>query len=241
MLPSLSTISDQVHAAIIETVNEQTGQPDGKISLECQFNPKEFTVKKTVKWDDAGDSPPGRNTPDLDFGGGQAATFDLTLLFDTTRETSGVSLSANKRDVRYYTNVLMMLTMMRNEGGKPLPPPPVRFSWGGFALFVAVVTEVSVAYKLFHPDGVPVRAEATVKFKQYDYTDDKNLYPKGMNPTTRTEARKTRVVQTGERLDLIAYEEYGNPAHWRYLAEVNGLLDPRALRPGQILSVPPLP
>ncbi len=236
MLPSLSSIPDQVHPALIETVNEENGRPDGKISLECQFNPKELTVKKTVTWSDAEDSPPGRNTPDLDFGGGKPAEFDLTLLFDTTRESD-----STKRDVRYYTNALMMLTMLRKQGDTPLPPPPVRFSWGGFALFVAVVTEVSVTYQLFHPDGVPVRAQATVKFKQYDYNDDQKLYPKGMNPTTRTEARKTRVVQAGERLDLIAYEEYGHSNRWRYLAEVNGLLDPRALQPGQILSIPPLP
>jgi len=53
-------------------------------------------------------------------------------------------------------------------------------------------------------------------------------------------ARKTHIVRQGERLDMIAYREYGAPHYWRHLAEVNGLHDPRALHPGQVLILPPL-
>ena len=49
------------------------------------------------------------------------------------------------------------------------------------------------------------------------------------------------MIQMGDRLDYVAYQEYGHVSHWRYLAEVNNLLDPTDLRPGQILLVPPLP
>jgi nucleoid-associated protein YgaU len=83
-----------------------------------------------------------------------------------------------------------------------------------------------------------VRAQATVDFIQQDDSDD---FADSTNPTTRTEARKTRVVQQGDRLDLIAYQEYGAVAHWRHLAEANGLHDPSGLRPGQVLVIPPLP
>ena len=114
----------------------------------------------------------------------------------------------------------------------------MQFQWGKLVLFLAVVTQVSITYKLFLPDGTPVRATAKVSFKQLDETDDKQ---DSQNPTTRTEARKTHIVEAGDRLDLIAYQEYGHSSHWRYLAEVNNLLDPRVLQPGQILSVPALP
>ena len=39
---------------------------------------------------------------------------------------------------------------------------------------------------------------------------------------------------------MIANAQYGHPSHWRYLAEVNHLLDPLDLQPGQILLIPPL-
>jgi nucleoid-associated protein YgaU len=42
-------------------------------------------------------------------------------------------------------------------------------------------------------------------------------------------------------LDWIAYQEYGAPAYWRHIAETNNLDDPKALYPGQILKLVPLP
>ncbi len=226
----LPGVADKIEVATIETISETTGLPDRKIKLECQFNPTQLEVKKSVKWKD--DVIKGRNAPDLDFSGGEAASFTLDLLFDTTRE----SLSS-QRDVRKFTNELLKLTMLRKKSGKVLPPPLVRFKWGRLELFMAVVTDVSITYTLFHANGLPARAKANVTFKQQDDTDDVEAY---QNPTSRTDSRKTRIVQEGERLDMIAYEEYNHASHWRYLAQVNHLLDPTDLRPGQILVVPPL-
>jgi hypothetical protein len=168
----------------------------------------------------------------LGFNGGHSATFDLDLFFDTTNESS-----ESQRDVRKYTNELLKLTMLRKDGQDILEPPLVKFTWGRLELFQAVVTKVTITYVLFHANGLPARAKAKVEFKQQDDADD---FVEHQNPTSRTEARKTRIVRHGDRLDLIAYQEYRNPGQWRYLAEVNNLQDPRDLRPGQILVVPPL-
>jgi len=64
---------------------------------------------------------------------------------------------------------------------------------------------------------------------------------KAQNPTTRTEARKIWVVHEGQTLDWIAYQEYGDPAYWRHIAETNNLANPMDLRPGQALKLTPLP
>ena len=49
------------------------------------------------------------------------------------------------------------------------------------------------------------------------------------------------MVEEGQRLDWIAYQEYGDAARWRYIAESNNLDDPDVLQPGQILKLIPLP
>jgi nucleoid-associated protein YgaU len=226
--------------AKIVTVDKK-GKPlrdERKLELEFQFNPSELSITKSVKWNEPEKGSPDKNAPDLNFGGGQPASFSLNLTFDTSQ-------GHEEKDVRQYTQQLLKLTMLGKEvsgygteGTYRLKPPLVQLQWGKLVLFLAVVTSVTVTYKLFLPDGTPVRATAKVSFKQLDETDDKQ---EGQNPTTRTEARKTHIVQLGDRLDLIAYEEYGHSSHWRYLAEVNDLLDPRDLKPGQILSVPALP
>ncbi|NLE44884.1 MAG: LysM peptidoglycan-binding domain-containing protein [Chloroflexi bacterium] len=230
----LVSLSSTMEFAVIETVTE-SGSPDGDVWLECQFNPTSLRIQKSVSWTgglNGSDLTPGRNAPDLDFGGGKPATFSVELLFDTTREPTDSS-----RDVRQYTDQLLRLTMLRSKGGNTLPPPLVSFSWGKLALFTAVVTDVSINFVLFHANGTPARAIASVTFKQQDPSDDETAY---QNPTTRTEARRTRMVRAGDRLDVIAYQEYGDAAYWRHLASANNLADPRDLRDGQILVVPPL-
>ncbi|HOU12872.1 MAG TPA: hypothetical protein PKZ84_07120 [Anaerolineae bacterium] len=230
---SLSNFLTSQEKAKIVTVDEKGNElgllDSRKVELEFQFNPDSIKVVKSVAW--KGENVARRNAPDLKFGGGASATFDLTLVFDT-------SSNIEYRDVRMYTNQLLKLVMMSGAVDERKPPPQVKFQWGKLALFLAVVEKVTIEYTLFDPDGTPIRAHATVELKQQDARDD---YAGSTNPTTRTESRKTRVVQVGDRLDVIAYQEYGSAAHWRHLAAANGLYDPRDLHPGQILVLPPLP
>ena len=49
---------------------------------------------------------------------------------------------------------------------------------------------------------------------------------------------RLRQLTGGERLDLIAAEEYGNPAWWRLIAEFNQISDPLRLPAGMLLRLP---
>jgi hypothetical protein len=116
--------------------------------------------------------------------------------------------------------------------GSKAAPPITKFVWGDFS-FVAIVESVKVSYTMFRPDGTPVRAKAKIKLKQIE---EETFYPP-QNPTSRSTPRKVWVVQEGQRLDWIAYQEYGNTSMWRYLAEINNLDNPMRLRPGQIINL----
>ena len=224
-------------------------QPDASLSLQdssvrgteipCQFNPASLKVDKPVNWHAEDEQPgtsastqgglakskPALNAPLMVFGGGSSATFSLELTFDTTGEDNS--------DVRKYTNPLLQLTLIA-EGKKT--PPYVLFIWGEYSSFLSVVTKVEISYTHFLGSGRPVRARATVSFVQASDTDGGKL--PAQNPTSMTHARKTRVVQQGERLDTLAYQEYRQCARWREIAEANGLDNPLDLRPGQILIIP---
>jgi nucleoid-associated protein YgaU len=203
--------------------------------LECQFNPAELTIKKTTTW--SGDTSPSFNAPYLKFAGGEAATYSLSLFFDSYADATATK---PPKDVREYTNQLLALTL-RGAGYSMflLPyasPPSVEFIWGKIKLFSAVVEEVEISYTLFAPDGTPIRAKADVQFKQNELFGD-DIIP-AQNPTSRTDSRKTRIAQSRQRLDQIAYEEYGDSRYWRVLAEANGIDDPFQLVDGQILVIP---
>ncbi|TLN05553.1 hypothetical protein FDZ74_13495 [bacterium] len=203
---------------------------DTNETIPCQFNPNELSVSRSVHWSHV--SLPLLNSPIMQFRGSSPTTCQVNLIFDT---------SDSGNDVRAYTNQLLRLTL-KGGGGHGnrdllLEPPSVSFVWGKFELFKAVITSLSIAYVLFLPDGTPIRARANITFTQNDHEDDP--LP-AQNPTSRTDARKTRIVQAGERLDYIAYEEYGEARHWRFLAEANGLDHVEALKPGSLLIIPPL-
>ena len=90
---------------------------------------------------------------------------------------------------------------------------------------------------MFAQDGTPTRAKAAVEFKQNEFLFGDDLIP-ALNPTSRTDARKTRIVNSQQRLDQIAFEEYGDARYWRTLAEANNIDDPFRLQDGQLMAIP---
>jgi len=59
-------------------------------------------------------------------------------------------------------------------------------------------------------------------------------------PRNSPDHTKRRTLKTGETLALIAHEEYDDPAEWRRIADANGILDPRDVKPGTVLTLPPI-
>lgn len=205
---------------------------DTNESVECMFNPKEYTFSKKNSWNFV--DRKGKNLPSPEFKSGQPTNLKIQLLFDTFE--SG-------EDVRQrYTTKIWDLTKVneqtKDRKSKTGRPPLCQFQWGTTWAFKAVVTDISQKFTLFKPDGKPVRATLDVTFQQ---VEDEGLYPR-QNPTSGAgEQQKLRLVKEGERLDWIATTEYGDPTLWRLIAEQNDLDNPLMLNPGQVLAIPPLP
>ncbi|MFQ5826799.1 MAG: peptidoglycan-binding protein [Dehalococcoidia bacterium] len=205
---------------------------DTKKSIECMFRPKEYTFSKTNSWTRG--EVRGGNTPQLEFSGGQPTALTMELFFDTYEDG---------KDVRKaYTNAIWDLMMVNPQTKDPKThqgrPPLCEFRWGSMWSFKAVITSISQKFTLFLPDGTPVRATLNVSFQQ---VEEQGLYPR-QNPTTGGGyGYKARVVKEGESIDWIAYDEYGDPALWRFLADTNNLENPTRLETGQVLAIAPLP
>jgi nucleoid-associated protein YgaU len=197
------------------------------------YNPDTITYKKQVKWNE--DKRASKNIGDLNLVGGHGATFSIAkALFDTTLPASGKGRGTGN-DVRDHTDNLIKL-MEVDASLKPKAPPKCQFIWGSFVSFEVYVTSVQLTFDMFSPGGAPMRAWADIEFKQA--SDDGQL--KRQNPTSGSYARKIWTVVEGETLDWIAYQEYGDPAAWRHIAEINNLANPMSLHPGQLLKLTPL-
>lgn len=205
------------------------------------FNPTEYTIAKTNTW--ASKPNVGKNVPKRDFTGGNSRKLDIELFLDVL-ETRGAGAGDHlgldtHADVRKHVDELVALTLIdqakKNPKTKKARPPLCLFQWGGQWSFQAAVTSLSVRYTLFREDGTPVRATAKISLEEAE----DELEQKGTNPTSYAEpGRKRREVRPFDTLPLIAYEEYGDPALWRRIAEDNHMDDPFALKAGQVLSIP---
>lgn len=201
-------------------VSVETGE-----TFTVQFNPEELSLSKMIDWNHIPIS--GKETGHNEFSGGQPGQFTLSLLFDTT--DTGL-------DVRAQYALLVNLAQPKSL----LPfvtrgqPPRCIFIWGDIISFEAVISNLTQRFIMFLGSGVPVRAKVEVTFKE---AKDPEAQP-AQNPTSHSEPRRTRRVQLGDRLDLIAYQEYGDANRWLDIAQANDLEDPLGLLPGQILQIP---
>ena len=206
--------------------------------LTCLFSPAEYTIAKSNSWQPRNTT--ARNVPKMDFTGGGARSMTMDLFFDTYEAPNhNAGDTATSGDVRTYIDKLWKLMMidetLRNPTTQQGRPPLVTFEWGQSWSFTAVIVSMSVRYVLFREDGTPVRAIASVTFQE---ASDDALQP-GTNPTSQAEpGYKKRQTRPGDTLARIAYEEYGNSAHWRKIADANRLTNPLVLP--DVLSIPPL-
>jgi hypothetical protein len=195
---------------------------DKGTSHNVLFNPKEYSVQKSVQWEPH--KAPGLDTPEQEFTSGNPSVLSVELFFDTYEE---------KKDVRKeHTEKIMQLALVDADKHRP---PLVMFSWGGFK-FKGVVESLTLRYTMFLPDGKPCRATANLSIKEAQ-TAKEQLQNKPRNSPDHT---KRRTLKMGETLALIAHEEYDDPAEWRRIADANGIMDPKDVKPGTVLTLPPI-
>jgi hypothetical protein len=205
--------------------------PDRK--REVTFNPGSITLTASPEFENV------KVTDNEGYGyhtyytGNVAPSLSMELLLDTTIDGD---------DVREkYIDWLIKLTqpVKKNSTDKQPQPPRCMFSWGDFTDgvhdFEGYLCDLRVTYTYFLPNGRPVRAEVSLTIKQPD-----DVTPP-TNPTSRSEARRVWTVVQGQTLDWIAFQEYGDTSAWRHIARVNNIRNPRALRPGTVLKLTPLP
>ena len=186
-------------------------------AVEVLFNPGQYRLSKSNQFGDV--AVPGLSASLIQFGKGNSKTLSMQLFFDTYETRS---------DVREYTDKITGLLDIDPE----LHAPPVcLFSWGQLN-FICVLERAEQTYDLFLPDGTPVRATIDVTFKEYFDGKQRGANLQSANFTKRY------VVKRQDTLSGISGHFYEDPRLWRHIAEENGIDDPLAIFPGQVLVIP---
>src|SRR3954470_4040527 len=139
---------------VLKDDGKKGSKDDAESKIEVCFNPKEYSLEKSVSWDS---EKAFADAPQPEFTKPSAMTLSVTLQFDTYEER----VSVREKYVKY----IEALAFMRKQlSKKPSPnekknssPPVILFVWGRFT-FKGVVESLSQKYTMFLADGTPVRA-----------------------------------------------------------------------------------
>ena len=201
------------------------------------FNPSEFSVERTNQFAEV--SIPGLPSSIFQFVKGGARTLTVDLFFDTYEEGTDVRIFTDRItgwDSGSMFSKLPGISKGLMDIDSDLHAPPIcMFVWGAF-IFPCIIERVTKRFTMFLPEGIPVRATLTVALKEY------KEYEAQLQEASRQSADRTKTwrVKQGDSLWSIAAEEYDDPDLWRPIAEANNIDNPRILKSGVELIIPPL-
>lgn len=156
------------------------------------------------------------------------------FLFDATGVlATDTGLSPPKEDIA--EDIQKFKELLTAYDGSSHQPHHLKLFWGTL-LFKGRLTSLQIQFKLFKPDGRPLRAVAKATFKGSLEENFRVALENSQSPDV-THLRK---VMAGDTLPLMCYQIYGDSKFYLEVAKANRLADFRNLKAGDELFFPPI-
>ena len=206
---------------------ERGGTLEAKARFEALINPETYTLEYKVKTADG----QGQGTS------GAQIKFEYTLpeelTFDFLFDNTGLIDDKPKPD-GVFDDVDAFRKLLTEYQRDSHEPYHLKLVWGNL-IFKGRAIEVGITYKLFNPDGQPIRASCGSSSRA------RSRRRSGPRVEDRRSADLThrRTVKPGDTLPFMCFEVYGDPRHYLFVADFNQLDDFRQLTSGAH-PVPPV-
>ncbi len=207
---------------------ENGGRFDAKDTFEALINPESYVLEYKVKTADSQGHGTSGSQSRFEYVMPQELSFEF--LFDNT----GIIDGTPKPD-GIFEDVDHLRKILTEYQGESHEPYHLKLVWGNL-VFKGRAIEVGITYKLFNPDGQPIRAVVKVKFKG-SIEEKKRAALENKSSPDLTHIRR---VKAGDTLPLMCYRIYGDPKYYLQVAEANGLGNFRHLATGTELVFPPI-
>jgi nucleoid-associated protein YgaU len=103
-------------------------------------------------------------------------------------------------------------------------------------LVKGVCSSLNITYKLFNPNGTPIRALAKVTIREMTPEEQRVATERRSSP----DLTHYRRVKKGDTLPLMCYRIYGHSKYYLQVAQVNKLSNFKNLQPGDEIFFPPI-
>lgn len=201
-------------------------------AFTAQVNPESYSMDHAV--DHGEQQAPGTPAQNAPYVATKPRMLSFEIVFDATGAIGDGPIKANAA-VGIAPQVVLFKQTVYTFFGDSHRPPYVLLSWGSL-VFPCQLETMSLNYKLFSPEGVPLRATAKVSFQE---VIEDTMIARLANALS-ADLTHVRTVQAGDTLPLLCHEVYGDATLYGKVARVNQLANFRSLRVGQQLAFPPL-
>ncbi len=213
-------------------------KPAGE-SFVATINPETYTTRHKIEFCDT--QAPGTSMPILKFNKIAAQEISFDFLFDSTgviKDATPLSLGiANPFDKpKSIADEIDAFRKKIIEYKKDTHRPFFLIIYWGTLLFKCVLTTLDIEYKVFKPDGTPIRAIAKCTFKG---TIEEDLR-KAMESKHSPDVTHERLLKSGDRLSLMTKNIYNDQKYLLPVAAFNQLDGFRNIKTGTKIYFPPV-
>ena len=219
-MPSLPPVKLVIYAYSDSAMSSQVGK------YTVRVNPEKYTQTFSVVYNQNG-AAGSANVP-LKFDHQRPSTIKFELVFDATGAIPGSATDLT-------TEINKFLGVVYNYQGSIHEPYYLTLYWGDLT-FGARLTDLSLSYTMFRPDGTPLRARGDVTFT--NYIDPGKLA--ALEKKQSADLTHIRQVVAGDTLPALCGKIYGQPGLYPRVARHNQLRHFRSLEPGTQRVFPPL-
>lgn len=191
------------------------------------INPESYALETKMNFNDGQGQGTTGTQPRFELKPPEELSFEF--LFDNTGIIDGNPREDIATDLADFKELLMGYDSQTHE------PKFFKLAWGTL-LVKGRCTSLTITYKLFNPDGKPVRAVCKTTFKG---SIEENLRV-AMEDAQSADLTHYRIVKKGDTLPLMCFRIYGDSRYYIQVAAVNKLTNFRNLTIGEQLFFPPL-
>lgn len=208
--------------------------------FQALVNPESYALEYKIEYNDK--QGQGASSAQQKFKFTKPEELSFEFLFDATgvipkaSDTKSTPKPAQKPGGDDVTADLQQFKdLVTGYNGSSHQPNYLKLFWGTL-LFKGRLTSLQIQFKLFRPDGRPLRAVAKATFKG---SVEEN-FRIALENAQSADLTHVRTVKAGDTLPLLCHEIYGDSGYYLQVAAANQLSHFRDIQPGDDLIFPPL-
>lgn len=228
---------EKMRIMAFESPEESSGEP--KASYDFLVNPSTYSENYSVQYNT--DQAPGNSGTEAKYQAQPPGSWEFELLIDGTgviKEAEAISIamigSVKVIDVQEEVDKLKNATLNIQEGSHR--NYYLKVMWGKRDIFKGSLESLDLTYKLFKPDGTPLRVIAKVRLKPWE-SDEERVVKEGKQSPDITHER---MMTSSDRFALMGYKIYKDSNYYIDVANFNKLNSFRRIAIGTKIKFPPL-